>query len=166
MPVPAPGGAGPGGGEGTAGPGRLTALCPAGLGRPRGHQVVPAGAQRQEQGPLVSRDRHHEEVSAGRLGSAPDTRGRGTAAGVPLERLGRWGQPVPLLLNQLGSGDSRGSAPGPLVTWRACACLCLVPMSQFMPWLGSWRLPCPLSCCAAWAVHSSEIPPNSRHPVG
>lgn len=43
----------------------MTGLCAAGHGRPGGHQVVPAGAERQEQGPLVPRDRHYEEVSAG-----------------------------------------------------------------------------------------------------
>lgn len=72
---------GPGGGEGRGGqgwaqPGRLTALCPVGLGRPGGHQVLPVGAQRQEQGPLVPRDRHHEEVSEEGDGMARAARGQ------------------------------------------------------------------------------------------
>lgn len=60
-----------------------------------------------------------------------------------------WGQLVPWLLNQLGSGHSQGSAPGPPVTWQACAGLCLIPRCP-SPCLG---LVTPLPSCAAWAVH-------------
>lgn len=65
----------------------------------------------------------------------------------------------------MGTADATlgvGTAGAQPLCHPACLCWFLShPVPQLLPWPGSWRPPNLLPCCAAWAVHSSEIPPIS-----